>query len=956
MTHNPSVDVCRSETQPLSSGIPTKAPLPDPEIQRLEALHQYNILDTEPEAAFDEIARLAAQICGTPVAGIGFLDANRYWFKSTVEFTLKEIPRELTFCQYTILEDDLLVIRDTLADERFASNPLVNADPPIRFYAGAPLRTPDGLALGTLCVIDSIPRKLNAKQRDGLKILSQQAIAQLQLRRQLVELTRAHIERQQAEENLRIYADIFKNVQIGLIVWQLENMEDVESFRLVAYNPAALQVTGVAAGIWENSLGKRMAESTPGLLKTEIPQIYAEVVRSQTARDLGEIRYKDRHIPESVFAVKAFPLPNNCVGVALENVSDRKHMEEALRESEERYRQLVELSPNGIFIQCGQDFAFLNSAALAIYGAPNPEALIGKPVIDFVHPNYKQVVKERIRQLIKGNKPTSLMEQKLLRCDGTSIDVEIAATPFVYQGQPGAQVVINDITQRKQAEQKIREQAALLDVATDAIMVRSLEGKILFWNKGAEQLYGWAVSEAIGKNANHLLYKNSASQLTEVGRILREKGEWRGELHQITKSGKEIIVASRWTFVPGESGQPKSILVVNTDITEKKTLEIQFLRAQRMESIGVLAGGIAHDLNNMLTPILIAVQTLKKLFEDERSQRLLSTLELNAKRGADLVKQVLSFARGLEGAYMTLQIGHLIQDIEKIIKEIFPKSIQIETDIPTKELWTVSGDATLVHQVLMNLCVNARDAMPNGGTLSITAQNIYIDENFARMNIDAKVGPYVAIAVSDTGMGIPPEVFDRMFEPFFTTKDLGKGTGLGLSTVLGIVKSHNGFINVYSEVGKGTQFKVYLPALESTETAQAIEEHRQLPAGNGELILVVDDEASICEITQTSLETYGYRVLTASDGIEAIAVYVEHQSEIRVVVIDMMMPAMDGSVTIRTLQKINPDIKILAVSGLASNSKLTQLGERNVKAFLAKPYTSEDLLRTLYEVLNGHEV
>ncbi|MFB2768287.1 response regulator [Pelatocladus sp. BLCC-F211] len=506
-----------------------------------------------------------------------------------------------------------------------------------------------------------------------------------------------------------------------------------------------------------------------------------------------------------------------------------------------------------------------------------------------------------------------------------------------------------EISERKQAEQKIREQAALLDIATDAILLRDWDNTIRFWNQGAEHLYGWKTQEAIGKNANQLLYKpETVSQLENVRKSLAESGAWQGELHQITKEGKAIIVASRWTLMRDQDGQPKSILTVNTDITEKKLLESQFLRAQRLESVGTLAGGIAHDLNNILTPILTAAQLLqlKQPNIDDRSQQMFKTIESNAKRGAALVKQVLYFTRGVEGKRTIVQIGHLCAEIKQIVEETFPKSIEFSTNIPPN-LWAVIGDPTNLHQVIMNLVVNARDAMPNGGTLSISAENIFIDEQYARMNIDACVGPYIAITVADTGIGMQAEILDRMFEPFFTTKEIGKGTGLGLSTVRGIIKGLGGFVSVFSTVGRGTKFKVFLPAVEATATP--ISEDLELFKGNGELILVVDDEAKILETTKISLETYNYTVMTAKDGIEAIALYAQYQDQISAVLMDMMMPSMDGVTTSRTLQKIDPLVKIIAISGLAANGKLA--GNPAVKAFIAKPYTTKELLQTLHSVL-----
>jgi PAS domain S-box-containing protein len=634
------------------------------------------------------------------------------------------------------------------------------------------------------------------------------------------------------------------------------------------------------------------------------------------------------------------------------DITDRKLSENELRNSEARYRLLFESNPNPMWVFEVDTFAFLavNQAVIAHYGY-SKEEFLSMTLADIIPNADITSLHQALSTFTPGQNDLGVWKHR--KKDGSLIDVKALAHIFSFAGKWASLVLIDDITDRLQAEQKIREQAALLDVATDAIFVQDLQQHLLFWNKGAERLYGWEVAEVLGKSAESLLYRHEKTlpQFEAMQAILAKEGKWQGELQQVTKSGKDIRVESRWTLVRDTSGNAKSILTVNTDITEKKQLEAQFLRTQRLESLGTLASGIAHDFNNILTPILAVAQLLplKSPNLDENTQQLLKMLEGSARRGADLVKQILSFTRrGVEGSRTIVQPRHLLCDVAQVAQRTFPKSIETETNI-APDLWTVCADATQLHQVLMNLSVNARDAMPDGGTLTISAENQCMDENDARMYVDAKVGLYVVMTVTDTGTGIAPEIIDRIFDPFFTTKEVGKGTGLGLSTVMGIVKSHGGFVNVYSEVGKGSTFQVYLPSSQVTETQ--IVTDVELPTGNGELILAVDDEATICEITKTALENHNYRVLTASDGIEALALYAHYKNDISVVLIDMMMPGIDGSTTILTLQRMNPQVQIIAMSGLISNWTTTQNGSLGIQYFLPKPFTVQALLTTTRKVI-----
>ncbi len=634
------------------------------------------------------------------------------------------------------------------------------------------------------------------------------------------------------------------------------------------------------------------------------------------------------------------------------DITHQKQTEADLRGSQERWELALRGNNDGIWdwnIQTNE--VFFSERWKTMLGYTDHE--INNHFDEWqkrIHPDDLGLVMQTTQEHLAKKTPFYVAEYRM-QCQDGSYKWILDRGQALWAEQGNAVRMVGshtDISERKASEQTIREQAALLNVATDAILLRDLENHILYWNQGAERLYGWTAAEAIGRKSTELICPEAIAEVEAALQAVMQTGQWQGEFAKVNKAGKKLLVENRWTLIRDDQGQPKSILTVATNITEKKQLERQFLRAQRMESLGTLASGIAHDLNNILTPILAAAQLLPLQLTNpsEKSQTLLRILSESATRGSDLVTQILSFARGMDGQFIALQVGHVLAELLRIVQQTFPKSITIERHIPTETLWLVSADATQLHQIFMNLCVNARDAMPEGGTLRLAAENVVVDENYARMNIDAHVGAYVVVTVADTGMGIPPEIIERVFEPFFTTKEVGKGTGLGLSTTVGIVKKHGGFMNVYSEVNRGTRFKIYLPAVEGTEAPPA--QDLTTLKGNDELVLVVDDEASIREITKASLEAFNYRVLTASDGVEAMTQYAQYQATINIVLLDLMMPMVDGLTTIRALQKMNPAVLIVAMSGLASNGAVAQAANVGIQHFLAKPFTAQDLLQTLH--------
>ena len=641
-----------------------------------------------------------------------------------------------------------------------------------------------------------------------------------------------------------------------------------------------------------------------------------------------------------------------------EDITQRKLAESLLAQTENLFRSFMDGVPDMVYFKNVKSrFIRVNQAIANRFGQPDPESLLGKTDFDFFSADHAREAFEDEQEIMRTGRPLVNKEERETWPDRADTWVSTSKLPL---RNPAGKIigiigVSRDITERKQAEAKIRDQARMLDLAQDAIFVLDLEGHITYWNNGAERVYGWRAGEVMGRKYLDLLARGvMRPELQKILQVIRERGEWTGELEEIGKDGNVIVVHGRANLVRDAQGKPSSILIINTDITQKKRLETQTLRSQRMESLGTLAGGIAHDLNNVLTPLLISVDLLKHKVTDAEGQKLLDSMESNILRGAKLIKQVLAFGRGIKGARAPIHLGGIVDEIEQIVRETFPKSVEFGRQLPA-HLWPVTGDATQVYQVLLNLCVNARDAMPNGGKLSIQMDNVVLDDIYASLNLEAKPGSYVVIKVMDTGTGIPRQIQDRIFEPFFSTKGPNKGTGLGLSTCLGIVKGHGGFINCYSETGKGTAFKVYLPA-----NTAAIHQHEigKLPAdqaktvcGHGEMVMVVDDEQIICEVAQQTLECFGYRVVTAANGAEAVALYQQKKDQIAAVVIDMSMPVMDGHAAIVALKAINPEIKIIGASGLDSPGDPKGAEGHECRHFMPKPNSAETLLLTMHKVL-----
>jgi two-component system cell cycle sensor histidine kinase/response regulator CckA len=542
-------------------------------------------------------------------------------------------------------------------------------------------------------------------------------------------------------------------------------------------------------------------------------------------------------------------------------------------------------------------------------------------------------------------------EEKAIEC------IKKGARDYIIKDRPKRLITsINNIIKEEVAkkdlklseEEIIRQNTLLtsvLDATKDGIIVVNLDGKYEIFNNKFLEIFDIPLSIAETKENNNIL-EYTADKFINSEDFMAGSGESYSETEKYfydtlyLKNGKVIESNSQPYRLHGKiSGRVWSF----RDITEKKKLEEDFLRLQRVENLGAIASGIAHDLNNVLSPILMASEYFQTMLTDEDSQSFITIIQRSVNHATDLVKQILSFGRGNTETNYNINTNSLISNIIFMIQSTFPKTIKITQDY-SEDLWDISGNQTQINQVLLNICINARDAMNNKGTLKIHTKNISIDHEEGIQS-----GKYVEISITDTGEGMSPEIMEKIFEPFFTTKEIGKGTGLGLATSKQIIEKHGGFIKLKSELGAGTEFKIYLPTIKSAAISNLAIDSNKIPSGKNELVLVVDDELSIREMMKVTLEVYNYRVLTAAEGVEAISIYSKNKDSISVIFVDLVMPLLDGVDTITVLRQINPNCKIIALTGLSDQKNIPE--EPEGLPVLQKPFAGEQMLITLNDVL-----
>jgi PAS domain S-box-containing protein len=1179
-------------------------------------LWEYGVMDTPPEEIFDELTALAAQCCETPIALISLLDDHRQWFKSKVGWTVSETARDLSFCTHAIRQQDVFVVRDATQDARFAQNPLVTAEPFVRFYAGAPLITPEGHVLGMVCALDRIARDLQPAQAEGLRSVARVVMTLLNARREKGRPSEPRADAGGDSGTLAAFpVEIAEHLRFGLLLWQWEPPEDERSLRLIALNPAAARMTGVA---WATARARRMAEAFPWFLETEIPRALVEALRSNRVQDLEVAHRADAPLADSELSVRVFPLPGRRAGMLLESITDRRLVEQAHVESQARKSAILDSALDGIVTIDHEGRVFeWNAAAEQMFGHRR-SAVLGKELATLVFPDADRArVNEGLaRYLAHGISPLigRRIELTARRADGSEFPVEFSMVRVPHSTPPIFTGFISDITERRLYEVALREKEATLLEAQRIGRLGSWELKLdsreLEWSDETYRIFGrargafvptreafyealhpadrdrvrQAADEALaggaGYRVEHRIVRPDGSQ-----RVVHERAElvrddagrpvrWLGTVQDITerKQAEEALRASqslylslveslpqniyrkdtagRFTFANSRfcttlgksledvlgrtdfdffpaslaeknqandrqvmaSGQPLEIVeatdmagagrrfvqvvktplyspagapigiqgifwdvterqrmeealqrseehfrslienssdviavinaqgrivyvshtvrrilqyepaallnepvidliheddasrvreslaraltgpeapnpvefrlrradglwrhleavgqrrrgedgqwtvVVNArDITERRQLEDQLRHAQKMESVGQLAGGVAHDFNNILTVIqghaslLLAGESL-----GPRQTTSVQQINLAAERAANLTRQLLTFSRKQVLQPRALDLNEVVHGMGKMLQRLLGEDISLHLHY-SPGLPLARADAGMLEQVLMNLAVNSRDAMPRGGQLVVNTSAVRLTPTDLGPNPDAYAGEFVRLSVTDTGTGIAPEHLPHIFEPFFTTKDVGKGTGLGLATVYGIIKQHRGWITVASEVGKGTVFQVFLPVDTGQASAKAaLPTTEDSLRGGSETILIVEDEAAVCELISDLLSKLGYHVLTARSGPVALELWARHRDRIDLLLTDMVMPdGMTGRELGKRLQLDKPPLKVVYTSGYSAEALGSDFQMDPNLVFLQKPYSTRKLAELIRAQLDS---
>lgn len=899
---------------------------------RLRAVERAGLsegLDTEP---FDRLANLAKEITGSSASFISIVKADR-------DFHLGQsgLPEPLattrtwlgqTFCSLTLGRSKPVVIDDTSADPAFALVPTV-APLVVAAYLAAPIRSFEGDALGAFCLVEFSPRRWTPVEIELVVQLAAAAEHEIVLRHPETGVAAA-----QQSQRLRRVAGALARVGGWAVDVSDSSMYWSDEIHEILERDAKPDIEG-ALDMYPPGERERISEALEACSTEGVPFDLDLVVRTYAGNELDVRAVGEPEFDDSGSIVRV-------IG-AFQDISRQTAQARETKELADRLEEILESISDAFFsVDSEWRFTYVNTYALQILRRSRAE-MMGHVFWDVFAPATRTVFYDMYRRAFETG------QAEVVTGYYDSLDAWFEAKAYPFSG--GLSVFFRDVTEQRRSQVQLIERDRLLDASQDAIIVCDSAGRISYWNDGAARVYGLTRDEAIGQRMRDLIHYDEPEYATAES-VLERTGSFIGELRYVSRTGERRVILAGWTAVRSDDDASMSVMAINTDITDARRAEEQFLRAQRLESIGTLAGGIAHDMNNVLAPIMLAVDLLRDGISDPDQQVILDSARSSAVRGSKLIQQVLLFARGADGQRIELSVGDLIDSIAAIVNDTFSKSIELRVN-PENGVRDrmVVGEPTQLQQILLNLCVNARDALADGGTITLNADIVEIDEQYAALTPDADEGAYIVLQVDDDGRGMSVEALDRCFEPFYTTKGRGQGTGLGLSTALAIAKSHGGFMSVSSELGRGTTFRLYLPLVGGSTTDREPPKTAEIIRGQGELILLVDDDSAVLEVTAQTLRAYGYRVVTAVDGADAVAIYAQRRFEIDLVLTDMMMPVMDGPAAVQVLRRIRLDVPIVATSGLDSTGRTSRMMELGVTHFLAKPYSAQELLHELRAAL-----
>jgi PAS domain S-box-containing protein len=970
------------------------APLPTDELRRLQALRDLRVLDTPDEPAFDELVQLAAHVCRAPAAVLTLVDESRQWFKARVGIGLRETHRDASFCAHTILGDGVLVVADATHDERFADNPLVTGEPGIRFYAGAPLLDRAGNALGSLAAIDFVPRSVEPVQTDLLVKLARQASAQLELRQLLDQqrlVAQEAVESEMRAARRRAAAEI---AQIFSLSGDLIGITGTNGhFRQV--NPAFERVLGFPAadliGLAFTELihpddQPAAREELQRLVTAESSRSFSNRVRTRTGHwrwiEWNAVRAPDS---ETVYAVgrdltdhRRLQQQRDSERDVLEALAQGMPLAEALhqllqaveRDFPHVIASILLMTPDGQRLRHLAAPSLPQEACRAIDGLPvaagsgacGTAAYTGQLTV--VEDTSTDPSWTDFRELARVFSLHACWSMPILSSIG-----RVLGTFALYRrhrGGPGEEelAVIRRgahlaglAIERHQLFQTLLQNEhrlrTLVEEARDAVVQLTPELRIEGLNAAFETITGWPRDRWLGQPFVDVVHEAERNRANEVfGRVLRGEKVPPFELRLQQPNGNRLTL--EFSATPDYSaGTMGGLMAIGRDLTARKELEEQLQQAQRMESVGQLAGGVAHDFNNILAVILMQASLIESLEHPPPSiAEGLQQIRMAAERAAGLTRQLLTFSRRQHMELRDVDLSQVVDDLGKMLRRILGEDIELRTSSAGK-LPLVHADVGMIEQVIMNLVVNARDAMPRGGLLTISTAVEVSPKQAGGLPFQSLNQRAVVLTVTDTGSGIPAEIVPRIFEPFFTTKEVGKGTGLGLATVYGIVRQHGGAVDVDSEVGRGTRFRVLLPAVEGPAAAA----DRTAPVaelrGGDETVLVVEDEAVVRALVRLVLEQKGYRVIEAVSGATAVALW-EQGLSFDLLLTDMIMPGgVSGQELAQLILARRPDLPVIYTSGYSGDAVAQGFLLTEGKDFLQKPFGPIKLLTTVRAALDA---